>query len=263
MSTSRPSAAEIKSLRSLESKLASAQSELRLERSKRGQAERELSHAERSLETVLATKDRVARGKLRPGGKVSRGQATAILCCNDWHVEGCVSRQSVDGANEFNLAIADRRIRRTFQKALYLLDFARHISNIRDLVVWLGGDLINGTIHEELEESNFLGPAEAVLYVQDHVAAGLDLLLREAKVDGITVVTSYGTRIHIDQSQKNRSEGHEIETIARSHGGIEPVASGRPQQIQQVLTMRGLKHHAAPAMPFTMSSTNVLPIHAR
>jgi hypothetical protein len=158
---------------------------------KRGQAERELAHAERSLETVLATKDRVARRKLRPGGKVSRGQATAILCCNDWHVEGCVTRESVDGANEFNLAIADRRIRRTWQKALYLLAFARHISNIRDLVVWLGGDLINGAIHEELEESNFLGPAEAVLYVQDHVAAGLDLLLREADVDHITVVTSY------------------------------------------------------------------------
>jgi hypothetical protein len=183
---------ELKTLRQLESKLVATQATLRLERQKRAQAETELAHAERSLETVLATKDRVGRRKLRPGGRVSRGQATAILCCNDWHVEGCVTRESVDGANEFNLAIADHRIRRTWQKALYLLDFARHISNIRDLVVWLGGDLINGTIHEELEESNFLGPAEAVLYVQDHVSMGLDLLLREAKVDSITVVTSYG-----------------------------------------------------------------------
>jgi hypothetical protein len=192
MSTRRQTAVDIKTLRSLESKLASAQSELRLERQKRGQAERELAHAERSLETVLATKDRVTRKKLRPGGKVSRGHATAILCCNDWHVEGCVTRESVDGANEFNLAVADRRIRRTWQKSLFLLDFVRRISNVRDMVVWLGGDLINGAIHEELEESNFLGPAEAVLYVQDHVAAGLDLLLREADVDHITVVTSYG-----------------------------------------------------------------------
>jgi hypothetical protein len=218
MSTSRQSAAEIKILRSLECKLASAQSDLRLERRKRGQAERELAHAERSLETVLATKDCVARKKLRPGGKVSRGQATAILCCNDWHVEGCVTRESVDGANEFNLAIADRRIRRTWQKALYLLDFARHISNIRELVVWLGGDLINGAIHEELEESNFLGPAEAVLYVQDHVAAGLDLLLREAKVDSITVVTSYGN--HGRTTKKRRiSTGyrHSWEWLAYSN----------------------------------------------
>jgi hypothetical protein len=185
-------ATELRTIRNLESQLTAVRSALSLERQKRGQAEQELWHAQRSLDTVLATKDRVARRKLRPGGKVSRGQATAILCCNDWHVEGCVTRESVDGANEFNLAIADHRIRRTWQKALYLLAFARHISNIRDLVVWLGGDLINGAIHEELEESNFLGPAEAVLYVQDHVAAGLDLLLREADVDHITVVTSYG-----------------------------------------------------------------------
>ena len=41
--------------------------------------------------------------KLRPGRKVARGQATAVLCCNDWHVEGCVTPQSVDGANEFQI----------------------------------------------------------------------------------------------------------------------------------------------------------------
>jgi hypothetical protein len=186
-------ATELRTIRSLESQLIAVRSALSLERQKRGQAENELALAQRSLDTGLATKDRVGRGKLRPGGRVSRGQATAILCCNYWHVEGCATRESVDGDNEFNLAIADRRIRRTWQKALYLLDFARHISNIRDLVIWLGGDLVNGAIHEELEESNFLGPTEAVLYVQDQVSAGLDLLLREADVDQITVVTSDGT----------------------------------------------------------------------
>jgi hypothetical protein len=202
MSRSRQTAADIKTMRSLEKRLASAHSELKLERQKRNQAETELVRTERNLETMLATKDRIRASKIPRGRRVSRGSATAILCCNDWHVEGCVTRQSVDGANEFNLAVAERRIRKTWQKGLYLLDFARNISNIRELVVWLGGDLINGTIHEELEESNFLGPAEAVMYVQDHVAAGLDLLLREAKVDHITVVTSYGN--HSRTTRKRR-----------------------------------------------------------
>ncbi|MEQ8785099.1 MAG: hypothetical protein RIC55_02330 [Pirellulaceae bacterium] len=189
--TARPSP-EIKTIRSLESQLSSAKSHLRLEKQKRLQAESELARTERNLEAVLATKDKVDPRGMRPRCKSSRGAATAVLCCNDWHVEGCVTRESVDGANEFNLKIADERIQRTWQKALYLLDFARHVSNIRELVLWLGGDLINGTIHEELEETNFLGPAEAVIYLQDHVAAGIDLLLRESKVDRITVVTSYG-----------------------------------------------------------------------
>ena len=125
-------------------------------------------------------------------GKVSKGRASAILCVNDWHAESCVKRESVDGVNEFNLQVADRRIKRTWQKALWLLDFVRNISNVRELVVWLGGDLINGAIHEELQEQNFLGPTEAVLYVQDHIASGLELLLRESRVDHVTVVTAYG-----------------------------------------------------------------------
>ena len=192
-------------------KLTSTRAELRLERQKRNQGESELVHAERNLETVLGTRKCVTASKLRRGGRVGRGKATAVLCCNDWHAEGCVTRESVGGANEFNLKITDRRIRKTWRKALYLPDFARHISNIRELVIWLGGDLISGTIHEELEESNFLGPAEAVLYVQDHLASGIDLLRREAKVDAITVVTSYGN--HGRTTRKRR-----ISTGTRGNG---------------------------------------------
>lgn len=182
----------MKVIRTLESSLASLKNQLTVERQKREQAEAELEWAERNLETYQQTHGAIRSRKIARAGNVSRGTATAILCCNDWHVEGCIKRESVDGANEFNLDIAARRINRTWQKALYLLQFARNISNIRDLVLWLGGDLINGTIHEELEESNFLGPAEAVMFVQDHVASGIDLLLKEAKVDRVTVVTSYG-----------------------------------------------------------------------
>lgn len=187
----RKTSPEIKTIRRLESQLAAARSELCLERDKREQAETELAHAERSLETFLRTRN-VTPKKLKRLSSRRTGSATAIICCCDWHVESNVDPRSIDAANEFNLDIAAKRVKRNWQKTLYLLDFARHISNIRELVLWLGGDLINGTIHEELEESNFLGPAEAVLYVQDLVATGIDLLLREAKVNRITVVTNFG-----------------------------------------------------------------------
>ena len=57
----RGTAPEIKTLRQLESQLAATRATLHLERQKRAQADTELAQAERSLETVLATKDRVAR----------------------------------------------------------------------------------------------------------------------------------------------------------------------------------------------------------
>ena len=199
----KPVAPEIKTIRSLESQLTGVRAQLAIEKQKRQQAESELEYAERNLNTVLETQHKVSARKLKRRGRSrTSGSATAILCANDWHVEGCVTAESVDGVNEFNLTIARQRIQKTWQKALYLLDFARNISNIRELVLWLGGDLINGAIHEELEESNFLGPAEAVLYVQDQVATGIDLLLRESKVERITVVTSYGN--HGRSTRKRR-----------------------------------------------------------
>lgn len=218
MARQKPPSDEIKTIRTLESQLAGLRGELGVERSKRAQAETELAQAERNLETLLSTRDRIHADKLRKRSRINRGQATAVLCCNDWHVEGCVTPQSVDGANEFDLGIAEKRIARTWQKALYLLDFARNISNVRELVLWLGGDLINGTIHEELEESNFLGPAEAVMYVQDRVAEGIELLRKEAKVDRIVVVTNYGN--HGRSTRKRRiSTGyrHSWEWLAYSN----------------------------------------------
>lgn len=217
-------ASGVKTIRSLEASVTALKGQLRTERQKREQAESELAWAERSLETYQQTHGAVRPRNLTRGGSVSRGTATAILCCNDWHVEGCIKRESVDGANEFNLQIATRRIDRTWQKALYLLEFARHISNIREIVLWLGGDLINGTIHEELEESNFLGPAEAVLFVQDHVATGIDLLLKQAKVDRVTVVTSYGNhgrttrKRRISTGYRHSWEWLAYQNLARHYG---------------------------------------------
>jgi len=182
----------IRTIRGLESRLGALKAQLSLEKQKREQAEQELAATTGQLETALETRGKIAPRTIPKRGKGKRGgQATAILCCNDWHVEGCVTKESVSGANEFNLEIASRRIGNTWQKALKYLDANRTVSNIDNLVVWLGGDLINGTIHEELEESNFLGPTEAVLFLQDHVASGIDLLRKESGCH-ITVATSFG-----------------------------------------------------------------------
>lgn len=143
------------------------------------------------MDLMLDTVDGVSATKFNKIVKSkSKSTATAVLCANDWHSEERVDRDMVGGLNEFNLDIADRRIKKTWAKATYLLDFARHISNIDNLVLWLGGDLCSGAIHAELEESNFLGPTEAILWVQQQVADGINELKGHFK--SITVVTSYG-----------------------------------------------------------------------
>lgn len=171
---------------------------LQTERSDKSRIEKELrrvqdenSSVSQRLELLTETSDKFQQSKLHKLSKTkSKSTATVILCANDWHAEECVEKDVVGGVNEFNLDIAAKRIARTWEKAIYLRDFASHISNISDLVLWLGGDLVNNHLHEEAAEKNFLGPSEAILWVQDRVAEGITQLMPHFK--NITVVTSYG-----------------------------------------------------------------------
>lgn len=182
---------EIRAMRDLERQLSSSKSKLELERQKRGQAEIDLQRANGTLESILQTQSRTNPRELKRLKSSSKGQATAVLCLTDWHAEERVDPAVVGGVNKFDLAVAEQRIDRLWQKSLYMLDFASGISDIKDLVIWIGGDLINGDLIDEMSESNFLGPTEAILFVQDHIASGIEFLLGETKLD-LRVVTSLG-----------------------------------------------------------------------
>lgn len=152
--------------------------------------EENISIAER-LDTFLETTDKINAGKVNKLNKsTNKSKSTMILCANDWHSEENVSLELTNGINEFNLDIAKKRIDRLWNKTIYMLDFVSHIAKVDDLVLFLGGDHVSGAIHAELEESNFLGPTEAILWVQDRITEGIDFLLPYFK--SITVVTSYG-----------------------------------------------------------------------
>lgn len=124
-------------------------------------------------------------------GITGTGAATAIVALSDWHVEETIEPDKVNYLNEFNLDIADARIERTFQKIIYMMDIARKMAKIDELVIWLGGDFITGYIHEELEESNALSPLEASKWVQSRIVSGLKFLRKHARAH-IIVPTSHG-----------------------------------------------------------------------
>jgi hypothetical protein len=170
----------------------------------------DLNTAEQVWQQFLATQNIANEKKLIKLSKHGKGKGTAVICLNDWHIEEHVAPETVNHLNEFNLEIADARIKRTIEWALYLLDVARGLSNIQDMVVWLGGDLINGYIHEEMIEGNLLGPTEAMLLVQDYVVMALQNFLKQGKVRGITVVTSLGN--HGRTTKKRR-----LGTAPRTH----------------------------------------------
>lgn len=100
---------------------------------------------------------------LRPSGKTKTGTNVPTLLASDWHWGEVVDPKQINGVNEFNLAIAQRRARRMIETAVGLLQ--QHINGGKypGIVFALGGDMMSGDIHDELSESNDVPVMPALL----------------------------------------------------------------------------------------------------
>jgi hypothetical protein len=119
-------------------------------------------------------------------------EATAVALASDWHVEELVEPEKVAHRNRYDLSIAQASIRRFFDGVEYLVGYHRQGFTIRELVLWLGGDLITGYIHEELVETNELAPTETILLLRQLLTAGIQQLLRDEKLERIVIPCNYG-----------------------------------------------------------------------
>lgn len=119
-------------------------------------------------------------------------EAVAVCLASDWHIEERVLPGQVNGKNEYNLEISERRMTRYFEAVRWSLDFNRQSFLIRDLVLWLGGDLISGYLHMDQIESNYLSPAEAIAYAHASIVAGIRHLLKDPKLERIVVPCNDG-----------------------------------------------------------------------
>lgn len=209
----------IKQLRKMEYDLAAAKAKYVLEVKKRRQAEGELADARKREDLFLGIKASLAEPIIRAVKRSKKlPTATPVVCCTDWHAEACVDKEVVSGLNEFNLQVCESRIQRTWIKVGFLIDLWRSVSTIEDAVLWLGGDLISGSIHEELEESNLLGPSEAILFVQTQIMGGIKYLLDEVGIKKLTVVCNHGN--HSRTTRKLRpatAYRHSWEWLAYQH----------------------------------------------
>lgn len=92
---------------------------------------------------------------------------------SDFHWGEIVFKDQVGGVNEFNRAIARRRLEKLVD---YTIELAVHHMvkpNYPGIVVCLGGDLISGNIHDELRETNDGPVQQSVLEVQECLITAL------------------------------------------------------------------------------------------
>jgi len=119
-------------------------------------------------------------------------EATAIAGLSDVHCEEKVRKGETPVGNEYSLEIAERSIGRFFAGLRWLIDMHRAKFQIRDVVCWLGGDLMSGHIHEELKENTSTPPIETLLWLRERLLAGIDSLLEDSQIERLVIPCSYG-----------------------------------------------------------------------
>jgi len=114
-------------------------------------------------------------GKRELGG--SKRDATAIALLSDVHCETLVRPYDTPTGNTYTLEIARMRLQRFFDSVLWNVKHNESAFHIRDLVLWLGGDMHTNHLHEENVETAQLGPAASIMWIHDVIAAGIRQLL--------------------------------------------------------------------------------------
>ncbi|MDE1715763.1 hypothetical protein PWG14_25175 [Chromobacterium amazonense] len=84
----------------------------------------------------------------------SREIGVPTLFASDWHWAEVVDPRQINGVNEYNLSIAHARARRMIEKTIQLLRGEFSGASYPGIVFALGGDMVSGDIHEELQATN-------------------------------------------------------------------------------------------------------------
>lgn len=152
-------------------------------------------------------------------------QATALVACSDWHVGERVRASKVNGINAYDQHEAKRRASRLADAVQWLIEHHRNSFEIREVVVWLGGDLMTGELHLDQLQSNTISTPEEVLLVQELAGGLLDQTLAIPGIESVRVPCSYGNhgrnkpKPTISTGAENSYEWLLYQQMARSYAG--------------------------------------------
>lgn len=131
------------------------------------------------------------------------------FCATDWHVEKGIRLEQTNGRNEYNPRIAKQRIERFWQSSVAMAKLYESFSPMERILLWLGGDGINGGLHYEDVRNNTMGTTAAVDFFVDRVLEGLDYINSQFPGVPVDILGNMGN--HPRTTHKPRSTG-EAET---------------------------------------------------
>lgn len=191
-----------RSLRKSQNELSDATRNLRIARD-------DIARMESRIELAEATYRPTMRYEIGASSRKGKKSApcSALVMMSDLHLEERVDPDVCSG-NEYNLEIAKRRNDRVISTMVDSLSSQRNFYPWSDLVIWLGGDMISGAIHEELQAQNFLGPTDAIMFAQDMMLANIQFLMKSLEPKSTTVICNMGNHGRTTK-RKRYADGYE------------------------------------------------------
>ena len=166
---------------------------------------RTVEDLERIKGILLGLSDRKNAAAWARPANITRGEATAMYVLSDLHIAEVVRPEQVLGVNTFNQHVAASRLQQVTHRNLLLTGKEREIADIKELCVFLGGDIIGGQIHDEQMEVNDLGIAGSIDLAEELLEKALRTWWKEGGFKQMTVVCLSGNHDRMTKKVRHSS----------------------------------------------------------
>src|SRR3990167_2713907 len=169
----------------------------------------ELLKRERELDYLSSLKLKPI--SISPKEHVPGSPGFPMTIWSDWHWGEVVRRAETGGVNAFNRKIAKERVERLVNKTIELLqDYGGKTPEYPGIWICLGGDMISGSIHEELRETNWGTVEEQALEVGEVIAGALEKMVEQFGIVFVPcVVGNHGRKAHRPPAKAKVRENRE------------------------------------------------------
>ena len=120
-----------------------------------------------------------------------------VCLWSDWHIGETVDPAQTYGMNAFNEHVADHRIKSLVERTIHLACDRMVNPRYPGIVVWLGGDMVSGWLHQELISTDWCPPTKAVAWCVSRLRLAL-IHLRD-RFGRVLVICSPGNHGRITQ----------------------------------------------------------------
>lgn len=143
---------------------------------------------------------------LRPKKSSKVHHGTPVLMISDLHLDEVVDIHEMDSLNEYNREIAEQRFKKVIDGSIDLIRTYVNGLTIDGIIVALIGDIITGTIHAELSDTNEAPPPATIVHWVPIIASALTRLADEFGKVHVPCVDGNHDRTTMKTRAKKRAE---------------------------------------------------------